>query len=77
RADLRSYRTARWKLVLDFLNPGRDELYDLGLDPAENVNLIDDPRPEARVAHRELKKMIHDVMRANRDPIFVQSASAP
>lgn len=41
QAHLRMYRTTKWKLVMDFLNPGRDELYDLINDPGETVNLID------------------------------------
>jgi uncharacterized sulfatase len=39
-ADLRCYRTARWKLVRDFKHKDKDELYDLANDPAETNNLI-------------------------------------
>jgi len=38
---MRMYRTPQWKLIRDFLNSGRDELYDLRNDPAESRNLID------------------------------------
>ena len=34
------WRTPKWKLVRDFLNEGRDELYDLSKDPEETNNLI-------------------------------------
>ena len=37
---MRMYRTGEWKLIRDFLNPGRDELYDLKNDPEERKNLI-------------------------------------
>ena len=40
RTHMRMYRTPEWKLVRDFLNPERDELYNLKDDPAENHNLI-------------------------------------
>jgi uncharacterized sulfatase len=39
-ADLRCYRTARWKLVRDFKHKDKDELYDLASDPTETNNLI-------------------------------------
>jgi len=39
-ADLRTYRTRRWKLVRDFKHKDKDELYDLANDPAETNNLI-------------------------------------
>jgi uncharacterized sulfatase len=41
RTHMRAYRTPQWKLVRDFLNPGRDELYHLAQDAAETKNLID------------------------------------
>ena len=34
------YRTPEWKLVRDFSNPGKDELYHLSADPDERRNLI-------------------------------------
>ncbi len=44
RTHMRMLRTPRWKLVRDFLNPERDELYDLAADPGEAANLIRQPR---------------------------------
>jgi choline-sulfatase len=41
--DLRMFRTPEWKLVRDFRNEGRDELYHLATDPGEARNLIDEP----------------------------------
>ncbi len=40
RTHMRMMRTPRWKLVRDFLNPERDELYDLRADPHETTNAI-------------------------------------
>lgn len=37
---MRMIRTPQWKLVRDFLNPSRDELYNLVKDPHERDNLI-------------------------------------
>jgi len=76
RTDLRTYRTPRWKLTVDFLNPGRDELYDLVGDPAETRNLVDDPGVEAQAARLQLAQKIRDAMLANHDPIANRS-SAP
>lgn len=42
RAELRMIRTPEWKLIRDFLNSGRDELYHLAADPEETRNLIAD-----------------------------------
>lgn len=73
RTDMRTYRTARWKLTIDFLNPGRDELYDLAADPAETRNRIDDPDVEAQAARRQLARKIREAMLANHDPAVNQS----
>lgn len=68
RTDMRMVRTPEWKLIRDFLNPGRDELYDLRNDPAETTNLIGDPRPETKAAIRKLDKKILEKMRDIQDP---------
>ena len=47
RTHMRMLRTPRWKLVRDFLNPGRDELYDLAADPEETTNLVYHPKAQA------------------------------
>jgi uncharacterized sulfatase len=69
RTDLRAYRTPEWKLVRDFLNPGRDELYDLLADPAEAKNLIAGPlSPAVRATVAALDARILEHMRRHRDP---------
>lgn len=69
RTDMRAYRTAQWKLVRDFMNPYRDELYNLQTDPAESRNLIketDDPLVAAAIA--ELDGKIIERMKRHHDP---------
>ncbi len=44
RTHMRMLRTPRWKLVRDFMNPQRDELYDLRSDPDETTNMVRLPR---------------------------------
>lgn len=65
RAFMRTYRTPEWKLVRDFLDPARDELYHLSVDPEERVNLIGEDRPEIHkvIAHldREIRRNMNDI----------------
>jgi arylsulfatase A-like enzyme len=70
RAYMRSFRTPKWKLVRDFLNPDRQELYDLSTDPAESVNRIQDSSPEAQQAVEGLHQRILDQMKAIGDPLL-------
>ncbi|AQQ72356.1 Arylsulfatase [Limihaloglobus sulfuriphilus] len=58
RTHLRAYRTPEWKLIRDFLNPQRDELYCLKNDPAENINLINSRNPNVRKVIKELDEKI-------------------
>ncbi len=70
RAHLRTYRTSEWKLVRDFLNPERDELYNLRSDPAETMNIIAFGDPQARDAIADLDARIIDRMREIDDPVL-------
>ncbi len=73
RTDLRAYRTPEWKLVRDFLNPGRDELYDLTADPAESRNRIDEASaPAVRSVVAALDARIRAQMRLHGDPLLVK-----
>ena len=40
QTHMRMISDGKWKLIRDFNNSGRDELYDLGKDPAESNNVI-------------------------------------
>ncbi|MFM9960040.1 MAG: sulfatase [Planctomycetaceae bacterium] len=71
RADMRSYRTAAWKLKRDFLNPDRNELYDLRTDPGETTNLSASDGLEATAAFAELTRRIRAKMVQLNDPVEV------
>ena len=58
KADLRMWRTREWKLIRDFKNPGKDELYDLTKDPAETRNLIDVMEPDVQLMKESLEKQL-------------------
>lgn len=71
QTDLRSYRTAQWKLVRDFRNPDRDELYHLLSDPAESKNRIRDTGdPAVRAAIAALDGRIREKMSLVNDPLL-------
>ncbi len=70
RTHMRCYRTPEWKLVRDFLNPGRDELYHLTVDPEERHNLIDATDPAIRAVVRALDKRILEHMEMLGDPVL-------
>lgn len=61
-ADMRSYRTKRWKLIRDFHNEGRDEFYELEIDPAESKNLIGSDDLEVKEAIVALDKKLRAKM---------------
>lgn len=67
-ADLRCYRTVRWKLVRDFKHKGKDELYDLVNDPAETRNLIDSPNRVVQSQRQFLNTKLLNAMRRIDDP---------
>ncbi len=71
KTHMRMIRTTHWKLVRDFLNPERDELFDLKNDPAESRNVIANKKNGAVV--RELHGMILARMKAVKDPILKQA----
>jgi uncharacterized sulfatase len=68
KTHMRMYRTPQWKLIRDFLNPQRDELYNLNSDPAETTNLIRDPSPQVQQVIAELHEKILAKMRQLKDP---------
>ncbi|MHC2069892.1 sulfatase family protein [Bremerella sp. T1] len=70
RTHMRMYRTPEWKLIRDYLNEGRDELYHLTEDPAESQNLIDSDSAEVQAIVKELDAKILANMKAINDPVL-------
>lgn len=70
RTHMRMYRTERWKLVRDYLNPERDELFDLRDDPTESRNRIHDETAEVKRTLQQLEARIRERMRENGDPVL-------
>ncbi|MBA2114219.1 sulfatase family protein [Bremerella alba] len=67
---MRMVRTPQWKLIRDFLNEGRDELYHLADDPAESNNLIDTDSPEVKAIIKQLDAKILAKMKSINDPVL-------
>lgn len=67
-ALMRSYRTQEWKLIRDYLNPERDELYNLKNDPSERHNLIKDDKTK-KIAQTLDKKILQRMAEIN-DPLL-------
>ncbi len=68
KTHMRCLRTPEWKLIRDFLNPERDELFHLSTDPEETTNVIADPvnKPIVDKLHARLlehMEKIHDPQR--------------
>ncbi|MFP6762601.1 MAG: sulfatase/phosphatase domain-containing protein, partial [Planctomycetaceae bacterium] len=74
RTHMRMYRTPEWKLIRDFRNVDRDELYDLTVDPAETTNLIRSNGTQAMWAREALGQALLIRMREISDPAL---ANAP
>lgn len=70
QTDMRMYRTEKWKLIRDFKNEGRDELYDLVNDPEETTNLIDSKDATAIKEKNRLQRMLQQTMQRLNDPLL-------
>ncbi len=76
-AYLRSYRTPQWKLVIDFHDRGRDELYHIGKDPEENINLIGDCGEDISQVILLLEEKIKARIALIGDPLLDEVATSP
>lgn len=74
KTHMRMYRTPEWKLIRDFLNPSRDELYHLTKDPQESTNLIHSQDPRVILMRDRLHQNILSIMKANDDKVRLQKA---
>lgn len=72
KTDMRSWRTPEWKYMIDFANPGREELYDLKSDPQELNNLSKSTAPEYAEVRKKLKAAIIAKMKEIKDPLLVE-----
>lgn len=63
KTAMRCYRTCEWKLILDFANPGRGELYDLANDPGETRDLFTSNHAEAQGAKQNLEAKLRTKMK--------------
>ncbi|WP_439488340.1 sulfatase family protein [Algoriphagus sp.] len=68
-ALMRSYRTPEWKLIKDFQDPSRDELYHLMVDPEERNNLMTQNSPEIELVVKRLTEKIYNKMKEIEDPL--------
>ncbi|MEM7384265.1 MAG: sulfatase/phosphatase domain-containing protein, partial [Verrucomicrobiota bacterium] len=75
RTHMRMIRTPEWKLIRDFLNPDRNELYHLKTDPREQRNLIASQDAEAIQQHEILRNRILKQMKAIGDRVSVEKKS--
>lgn len=69
-ALMRSYQTSDWKLVKDFQDPSRDELYHLASDPEERENLIEKDDPEIKGIIHTLTEKLVAKMEQIKDPLL-------
>lgn len=69
RTHMRMYRTPQWKLVRDYLNPDRDELYDLANDPEETTNLIESDAETVKAVISQLDAKLQAEMKAIGDSV--------
>ena len=76
RTHMRAWRTPEWKLVRDFLNPERDELYDLRADPDETNNLIRSKKPEHQAVVKKHHALILTKMKETNDPALLSAKNS-
>ncbi|MCA9016078.1 MAG: sulfatase-like hydrolase/transferase, partial [Planctomycetaceae bacterium] len=72
KTHMRMYRTPEWKLIRDFLNPDRDELYHLTKDPEEANNLIHSQDPHVIKIRNQLHQKILSQMKSIDDKVLQQ-----
>ncbi|QDT35624.1 sulfatase family protein [Thalassoglobus polymorphus] len=75
KTDMRCWRTPQWKLMIDFANPGRGELYDLNNDPNELTNLFDSEEPQHVAIRDSFKSKILKKIKQINDPLQLEIES--
>ena len=66
----RSRRDREWKLMVDFKNKGRRELYNLSSDPFEEVNLIESTSPFVQATKQRLYNSMIEIMNNRNDALL-------
>ena len=74
---MRMYRTPEWKLIKDFRNPDRDELYNLQDDPAETHNLYGSTDQDIHRIKVNLQDSLMTHMEDISDPVWWQIVAPP
>ncbi len=69
---MRGWRSHTHKLIRDFMNPGRDEFYDLVADPGETSNLINRISPENQEIVDDFDRKITARMKEIEDEIALE-----
>ena len=70
----RTIRSERWKLIR-YPQIGREQLFDLGVDPDEMHDLIG--RPEVKDIADELRVKLADWLREHGDPLYAGASTKP
>jgi uncharacterized sulfatase len=71
---MRGWRTVRWKYTIDFASPGREELYDLGSNPEETINLAHSTEPQHVRVRKVLGGKIRIRMKEHADSVALKSS---
>ena len=77
KTHMRGYRTPKWKLMIDFQNSGREELYNLVDDPSETKNLASSINRHIVAVKDRLRRKILAQMCENSDPALKLLAGKP
>ena len=72
KVHLRGYRTPQWKMIIDYMHDGNNELYNLKTDPGETINLINSKEQNHIAASRMLTAKIESTMKKIKDPVIMQ-----
>ncbi len=72
KTDMRCWRTPQWKLMIDFANPERGELYDLKADPGELSNLFESDDPKHVEIRESFQKKIFARIQEINDPLLLE-----
>lgn len=75
KTDMRCWRTPEWKLMVDFANPGRGELYNLKTDSGELTNLFESKAPEHDAIRKEFQEKIMARLKKINDPLLIDLAA--